>query len=164
MKPALICFAFILLVSGCNHEQTISAPRTETNSSVAGWTDISTSGIALRFPNDWKAIDLTAGDLEKGIDLTFGSDPKYAQIVSQVREAAQQGMMKLVAFESATMGSGHATSCNVGLVYLPGEETLEQSVDEYLRDLASSLGPVITQQPNVEYVSLKSGRSALIRS
>ena len=53
MKPALICFAFILLVGliGCNreHDKFGDAPRTESDSSVAGWTDVSTSGIAIKW-------------------------------------------------------------------------------------------------------------------
>jgi hypothetical protein len=139
MKPALICFAFILLVGviGCNreHEKIINAPRTESASSVGGWTDVSTSGIALRFPNDWKAIDLTTGDLEQ-IDRVFGSDPKFAEMRSRIRDAALQGTYKLMVFETATLGSGFATNCNVAMVDRPGEETLEQAVDENLRDLS----------------------------
>ena len=68
MKPALMCFAFILLggVIGCNREQEkiVNAPRTESDSSVAGWTDVSTSGIALRFPDGWELIDPTREDFE----------------------------------------------------------------------------------------------------
>ena len=70
MKPALICFAFILLVGliGCSreHDKIVNAPPTESASSVAGWTDVSTSGIALRFPDDWKLIDLTREGFEQG--------------------------------------------------------------------------------------------------
>ena len=97
MKPALVCFAFILLVGliGCNreHEKIVDAPRTESASSVAGWTDVSTSGIALRFPNDWELIDLTREGFEQGADRVFGSDPKFAALRSQVSAAAQQGLI-----------------------------------------------------------------------
>ena len=105
MKPALICFAFILLVGliGCNreHDKSVNAPRTESASSVAGWTDVSTSGIALRFPDDWKLIDLTREGFEHAADKVFGSDPKLAALRSQVSTAAQQGQIKLWAFETA---------------------------------------------------------------
>ena len=84
MKPALICFAFILLVGliGCNreHDKTVDAPPTESASSVAGWTDVSTSGIALRFPDDWKLIDFTKENFEQTLDKAFGSDPKLAAL------------------------------------------------------------------------------------
>lgn len=45
---------------------------------------------------------------------------------------------------------------------MPGQETLEQVADKAVRATA----PVVTNgtQPKLEYVSLKSGRSALIRS
>ena len=166
MKPALMCFAFILLVGviGCNreHDKIVNAPRTESASSVAGWTDVSTSGIALRFPNDWKLIDLTRENFEQSEDKVFGSDPKFAETRSQVSAAAQQGLIKLMAFDTATLGSGFATNCAVGILDTSGQETLEQVADETLREIA----PVVTNgtQPKLEYVSLKSGRFALIRS
>lgn len=107
MKPALVCFAFILLVGliGCNreHEKIVDAPRTESDSSVAGWTDVSTSGIALRFPDDWELIDLTREDFEQGADRVFGSDPKFAELRSAASDAVEQGLFKLLAFEAATL-------------------------------------------------------------
>ncbi len=161
-----MCFAFILLVGliGCNreHDKIINAPRTESASSLAGWTDVSTSGIALRFPTDWKLIDLTREDFEQSADKVFGSDPKFAAARSQVSAAVQQGLFKLLAFETATLGSGLATNCGVGIQDMPGQETLEQAAEATAREIA----PMVTNgtQPKLEYVSLKSGRSALIRS
>ena len=166
MKPALKCFAFILLVGliGCNreHDNIVNAPPTESDSSVAGWTDVSTSGIALRFPDDWKLIDLTTEDFEEAADKVLGSDPKFAGIRSQVSDAAQHGMYKLFAFETATLSSGFATNCNVVIQDMPGQATLEQVAEANLAAMAS----LVTNgtQPKLEYVSLKSGRSALIRS
>ncbi len=166
MKPALICFAFILLVGliGCNREpeKIITAPRTESGSSVAGWTDVSTSGIALRFPDDWELIDLTEEGWKESVDTAVGSDPKFAEMRSMVSDAAQQGMIKLYAFETATLGSGFATNCNVVILDVPGQGTLEQVAEANLREIA----PLETNgtQPKLEYVSLKSGRSAFIRS
>ena len=90
MKPALICFAVVLLVGviGCNreHDKIADAPRTESDSSVAGWTDVSTSGIALRFPDDWELIDLTREGFEQAADRVFGSDPKFAELRSQASD------------------------------------------------------------------------------
>ena len=166
MKPALICFAFILLVGviGCNreHDKIVDAPPTESDSSVAGWTDVSTSGIALRFPDDWKVIDLTREDFEHGADRVFGSDPKFAALRSQVSAAVEQGLIKLFAFETATLSSDLATNCNVIIQDMPGQATLEQVADVNLREIAK----IVTDgtQPTLEYLSLKSGRSALIRS
>ena len=67
-----------------------------------------------------------------------------------------------MAFDTATLGSGFATNCAVGILDTSGQETLEQAADETLREIA----PVVTNgtQPKLEYVSLKSGRFALIRS
>ena len=95
MKPALVCFAFILLVGliGCNreHEKIVDAPRTESDSSVAGWTDVSTSGIALRFPDDWELIDLTREDFEQAADRVFGSDPNCLRLKRQLLAPARSG-------------------------------------------------------------------------
>src|SRR5262245_1360642 len=98
MKPTLICFsAFILLVGGigCNREpeKIVNAPRTVADSSDPGWTDVSTSGIALRFPTDWEIIDLTREDFEHALDRASGTDPKFAETRSQVSAAAQQGLV-----------------------------------------------------------------------
>ena len=165
MKPALVCFAFILLVGliGCNreHEKIVDAPRTESDSSVAGWTDVSTSGIALRFPDDWKLIDLTREGFEHAADKVFGSDPKLAALRSQVSAAAQQGQIKLWAFETATLSSGFATNCTVVIQDMPGQ-TLEQVAEATIGEIAPI--PTNGTQPKLGYVSLKSGRSALIRS
>ena len=166
MKPALICFAFILLVGliGCNreHDKIVDAPRTESDSSVAGWTDVSTSGIALRFPDDWKLIDLTRESFEQGADRVFGSDPKFAALRSQVSAAVEQGLFKLFAFETATLSSGFSANCNVVIHDMLGQATLEQAAEATVGAMAS----LVTNgtQPKLEYVSLKSGRSALIRS
>ena len=67
-----------------------------------------------------------------------------------------------MAFDTVTLGSGFATNCAVGIQDMPGQETLEQVADEEVREIA----PLVTSgtQPKLEYVSLKSGRSALIRS
>ena len=167
MKPALICFAFILLVGliGCNrgHDKIVDAPRTESASSVAGWTDVSTSGIALRFPDDWKLIDLTREDFEQSADRAFGSDPKFAEVRSQISAAVEQGIVKLLAYETATLGSSFSTNCTVVIQdLLVLETTLEQAADEEVRAMA----PIVTNgtRPKLDYLSLKSGRSALIRS
>ena len=166
MKSALIGFAFILLVGliGCNreHDKVVDAPPTESASSVAGWTDVSTSGIALRFPTDWKLIDLTIEDFEQAADKAFGSDPKFAEARRQASGAAQQGDTKLFAFETATLSGGFGTNCNVVILDMPGQETLEQVAEANLAAMAS----LVTNgtQPKLEYVSLKFGRSALIRS
>jgi hypothetical protein len=166
MKPAIICFAFSLLVglTGCkhDHDKIGDAPRTESASSVAGWKDISTSGIALQFPADWKVMDMARDKYEKAADQVFGNDPKFAEVRSQASAAAKQGMFKLFAFETATIGSGFATNCNVMIQDAPAQETLEQAADLTV----SQLGPVVTKgtQPKLQYLSLKSGRSAMIRS
>jgi hypothetical protein len=157
MKPALIGFAFILLVGliGCNreHDKIVDAPPTESASSVAGWTDVSTSGIALRFPDDWKLIDLTRESFEQAADKVFGSDPKFAELRSAASDAVEQGLFKSLAFEAATL-----STCSVGILDMPGQETLEQVADKSVRATAPGKQPKLG-----EYVSLKSGRSALIR-
>ena len=166
MKTAIVCFVFCLLVglAGCNHDHDKigDAPRTEATSPVAGWKEISTSGVALQFPSDWKVMDMSRDKFEQGADKVFGSDPKFADIRSQASAAAKQGVIKLMAFETTTLGTGFTTNCTVGIVEAPGQETLEQAAQATV----SQLEPVVTKgtQPKLQYVTLKSGRSALIRS
>src|SRR6476620_9505991 len=127
MKPALMCFAFILLVGliGCNreHDKIVNAPRTESASSVAGWTDVSTSGIALRFPDDWKFIDLTRESFEQPAGTVFGSNPKFAELRSQASDLARQGNLTLFALDTATLSGGFAAICNVLINDMPGQAT-----------------------------------------
>ena len=166
MKRAMIGLALCLLVgfTGCSqeHDRVGDAPRTETASSIAGWKGVSTSGIALQFPADWKLDDLSRDRYEQGADKVYGNDPKFAGIRSQASAAAKQGVIKLIAFETATVGTGFATNCSVGILDAPGQETLEQAAQATV----SQLAPIVTQgtQPKLQYVTLKSGRSALIRS
>ena len=133
MKRAMLCIVFSLLVSltGCNreHDKIGDAPRTVSASSVAGWKDVTTSGIALQFPTDWKLMDLARESYEQGADKVFGSDPKFAAVRSQASAVAKQGLVKLLAFETATLGSGFATNCNVVIQDTNGQVTLEQVAD-----------------------------------
>jgi len=159
-----LAFSLLLGLTGCNHgsDKVGDAPRTVSASSVAGWQDVSTSGVALRFPADWKLMDLTKEKMEQGADKMFGDDPKYAAMRSQASAAAKQGMIKLMAFDMATANSGFATNCNVVVQDTQGRGTLEQIADV----TKSQLEPVVTKgtKPAIQYVTLKSGKAARIRS
>jgi len=74
VKTTLLLLLACLVVAGCSKssDKIASAPRTETASKVAGWTEFKTSGIAISFPDDWKTIDLTKDDLAKAIDVASG--------------------------------------------------------------------------------------------
>jgi len=166
MKTAIVCLAVSLLLSlnACKrgHDRIGDAPRTESASFAAGWKEISTSGIALQFPSDWKMIDLATENIEQGIDKAFGNDPKFASVRGQVSAAAKQGMIKLLAFETSTIGSGFGTNCNVILQDTPGQLTVEQAANATVQQLA----PMVAAgtQPKLEYISLNSGKVAVVRS
>ena len=166
MKTALVCFAVSLLLSltGCRgeHNKIGDAPRTESASSAAGWKEVSTSGIALRFPSDWKMIDFTRANFEQRAEEVFGNDSKFADMRSQTSAMAKQGMIKLFAFEPLTTGSGFGANCNVVIQDIPGQTTLEQVAGASVQQLA----PLVAKgtQPKLEYPSLISSRMAVIRS
>src|SRR5438270_2325124 len=167
MKALRSCLilALTLCSFGCirSHDKIGDAPRTESaSSSVAGGTEISTSGIALSLPPGWKAMDLTRQTFDQAADKVFGSDPKYAAMRQQTSAMAKQGMIKLIAFESATMGSGFATNCNVVIQNQPAQVTLEQIADASVQQLKQLVAA--GTEPKLEYVTLKAGKAAIIRS
>jgi hypothetical protein len=161
---AFIVVSVLLSLTGCNsgHDRVGDAPRTESASSVAGWTEVSTSGVALSFPSGWKMVDLATESVEKGVDKAFGNDPKFALMRSQASAAAKQGMIKLFAFDMSTAGSGFGTNCNILIVDEPGQPTLEQIASATVQQLS----PMVASgtQSKLEYLSFKAGRTALIRS
>jgi hypothetical protein len=158
--------AAILVVCtiGCNrgHDKLGDAPRTEKTSSVAGWKDISTSGVSLRLPSDWKIVEVSKESMEKGGDAVLGNDPKFATLRAQAKQIAKQGLVKLIAFETSTVTSGFATNCNVAIQDMTLPLTLEQVAGATL----SQIAPVVAAgtQPKIEYPEVPSGKLALIRS
>ncbi len=70
MQTFIVCLAVSLLVSlsACKrgHDRIGDAPRTESASSAAGWKEVSTSGVSLQFPSDWKMIGLATENIEQG--------------------------------------------------------------------------------------------------
>jgi len=151
-------------ISGCNRtdDKITTAPRTESPSSISGWTEVATSGVAIQFPNDWKLIDLASDQFAQREDKAFGNDPKLASIRAQVSAAAKQGMIKFMAFETATIGTGFATNCNLVIQDSVGHYTLEQVGDASVQQMA----PLVAagSQSKIEYVNLKAGRTAIMRS
>src|ERR1043166_6480098 len=88
----LTALALSICTPGCHGERKLGdAPRTERASSTTGWKDISTSGVSLRLPSDWKAIEIGRDTLEKGIDKVMGNDPKMAALRAQTREMRSEG-------------------------------------------------------------------------
>ena len=165
MKSAIVCFAISLLVclTGCSHESDRigGAPRTVSASSAAGWKEVSTSGIAFRLPSDWKIIDQSKGSFDEAMEKAFGNDPKFAAMRNQASAMAKQGMIKLLAFETSTAGSGFNTNCNVVALDSQGQ-TLEQIANSSVQQISTMVAN--GTQPKLEYITLKSGKTALIRS
>ncbi len=167
MKALRSCllFALVLASSGCpkSHDKIGDAPRTEkSSSSVEGGTEVSTSGISFSLPAGWKTMDLTRQTFDESANKVFGSDPKYAAMKQQASAMAKQGLIKLLAFETATMGSGFATNCNVVIQNQPAGITLEQIADASVQQMKQLVAP--GTEPKLEYVTLKVGKAAFIRS
>ena len=159
----LICVLAIVLASvGCHRNETLgSAPRSEKASSVAGWKEISSSGVTFRLPSDWKSFELSRENMEKGLGAAFGDDPKFAELRKQVGEASKSGLVKLMAFETSTVKSGFATSCNLIIQDIPLPLTLEQVADANVSQISSIVAP--GTKPKLEYTDVRSGKLALIR-
>lgn len=153
-----------VLLLGCNggHEKIGDAPRTEKAANAAGWKEISTSGIAIQLPSDWKTMDLSRQNFEEGADKVFGSDSKFAALRSQASAMAKQGLVKLVAFDTSTIGTGFATNCNVVTQDLPGPGNLEQIATATVKQIAPAVAA--GTQPQLTYITTKAGKVARIRS
>lgn len=166
MKTTFLCLTvgLIACLAGCSpsHDKVGDAPRTESKSSMAGWKEIATSGVAVRFPEDWKMMDLSAGALEQGADKVFGSDPKYAAMRSQASAMAKQGTIKLLAFEPLPPGGKFATNCNVMVQTIQSGPTLEQIAEASVQQIKPMVAAGTA--PKLEYPSLGSDKTALIRS
>lgn len=164
MHLVFLVGSLYLGLTGCSRgsHNIGDASRTETLSLVAGWKDVSTSGVTLQLPTDWKAIDFSTAAFEKGADKVFGNDPRFASLRSQASAMAKQGMVKLFAFDMSTVGRGFNTNCNVIVQELPGQPTIEQVAAETARQIA----PMVASgtSPKMEYAMLKPGKSAIIWS
>jgi hypothetical protein len=160
---ALIALVLAICVPGCHADHKAGdAPRTERASAAAGWKDISTSGVTLRLPTDWKAMEIGRDLLEKGADKVMGNDPKMAGLRAQAIQMAKQGLVKLMAFETSTIGSGFATNCNVSMQDMGQALPLEQVAAATVAQITPAVAP--GTQPRLDYVTAKSGKLALIRS
>lgn len=75
---------------------------------------------------------------------------------------AKQGLIKLLAFETATISTGFTTNCNVLVQENWGNPTIEQVADATVKQTA----PLVASgtQPKLEYIMIKSGKLAVIRS
>src|SRR5947209_18185247 len=105
----LLLACALLLIGGCSHgsDAVTSAPRTESKM-PNGWKEISTSGFAIAFPPDWKAIDLAQADFEKATDAALAGTPSASQLKDQMKALAAQGIFKVFVFESKSIGTGFA--------------------------------------------------------
>src|SRR5687768_1463547 len=103
MKTSIrgITLVALALVAGCSRSEPSMghAPRKESASAEAGWKVVTTSGVSFQLPSDWKSIEMKKESIDQGLDLAFGKDPKYAYLREQTAVMAQQGLVKLLAFD-----------------------------------------------------------------
>jgi len=167
MKRCLLVWLVAInlaFLSGCgkDHDTVGDAPRTESASNLSGWKEISTSGIALQLPSDWKAMEISRETLERGEDKVFGNDPKMAAMRSQATALAKQGAVKLFAVDTSSVSTGFATNCNVAVIDEPGQPTLEQVADATVLQVTPMTAD--GKAPRLEYPTFKSGKAALVLS
>ena len=162
MKAAywLLAISACASLIGCRRgpERIGDAPRTETAAPLPGWKEVATSGVAIQFPDDWKALDLAREDVEKAVEQAFGNDPQFAALRAQVSEGAKQGLIKLMAFKTSSITSGFATNCNIIIQEVPRGVTIEHVAQDTVRQISSVVVPGTT--PRVDYLSLAVGRTA----
>jgi hypothetical protein len=166
LKKRMLIYAvasFCLFCAGCGRgsDKIGDAPRTEKASSTAGWKDVSTSGVNIQLPSDWKILDLSQQSWEQGADKVFGNDPRFAEMRSQATQMAKQGMVKLLAFEPST-SSVFNTNCNVVVMDLPGTATIEQIADSAVQQMAGMVAK--GTKAGVEYVNWSGGKMAIVRA
>jgi hypothetical protein len=156
----LLC---LVLSTGCGQgaDKVATAPRTES-ALPSGWKKISTSGFSIAFPPDWKAIDLTAAQLDKGGDASMGNDPKMAQMRQMVKQMAASGAFKIFVFDEKKIGTAFANNCNVNVTPVPAGMTLEQAAEATKTQIAPMLVPGTEMQ--IDYVDLKAGHAGRFRS
>jgi hypothetical protein len=123
---------------------------------------VSTSGVALQLPADWKTMDLARETFEQAADKVLGNDPKFAALRAQASAGAKQGAFKLFAFDVAHTVNGFTPNCNVITQDVPGGMDLDQIAAASIQQLA----PVVVAgtQPKLEYITGKAGKIAHVRS
>jgi len=132
------------------------------SSTKSEWKEVSTSGLAIKLPTDWKTIDLASGKSEQEAEAAFGKDPKFTEIRNQIRMAAQQPMVKLMAFDAKATGSGITGNCNIVIQDMPRPISLEEVADASVQQLSTVVKD--GTHPKLEYITLKPGKVGFIRS
>jgi hypothetical protein len=165
MRIAALACLSVLLAAGCASKPPVTtvtpAPRTDTPL-PSGWHEIKTSGVALAFPADWTAVDLSPEALAQGSDQALGKDPKLAGMKDQVKALAAQGIFKVFVFDSTTVGKGFATNCNMTVTPLPSGATAEMAAEQAKTQIAALVDP--STPVEIKPVTLKSGQAVTMRT
>jgi len=170
MKIGVFIAAGFLFGAGCKGGDgatlSPSSPLAGAPKSVTtlpnGWKESKTAGFAIAFPGDWKSIDLSVGDLDKGVDQAFSGDPKFADLVDTVKKAAASGVCKLMVFAPKNSSSNFRPNVNVVTIKGPNDLKLEDVVSDNAAQMKSLLAP--GESTHISYVETPSIRIGRIDS
>jgi len=158
----MVCPLFFLLslvLFFPQHDSDARSVKRVMRPAVAGWKRVSGAGLSFQLPSNWKTVAITPTSFDKGVDTVFGG-AKYADVRKEVRGIAKDGTIKIFGVETPIMGPGLNRTCLAAIVQEPPSATLEEVVNFSLQQDESIKAP--GTKPKAEYLTLKSGRTALI--
>lgn len=153
----------LLVCAGCHSGKVEvgNAPRSEGASKISGWKEVKTSGLALSFPSDWKAVTMELANVGKGMDSVFGTDPQYDSIKKQAAKMMENGDIKLLVY-APKRGSGFQDNCNVVVKDIPAGYDLDQIVEANKAQLPSIIAP--GSKIDSSFITVPAGRVARLAS
>jgi hypothetical protein len=167
MTRLLFAVLLLCLTLGCarktGSESVVGAPRTtQVSAAKEGWTEVSTAGVRVSFPNNWQPLDLTRQDVIELTRQAHRDNPNAEQLVKVVQEAVQQGYLKLIVFNMDTLEGDFAQNANLAVTRVPADATLDLALRESAKEMQSMLAPGTRQVS--EKVSLPAGEFGRIVS
>lgn len=132
----------IIVATGCGQS---SAPGTKTTSAESKTTaskdgkQVALKAFSITLPKHWEVVDLTNKELMASTESAWMKDPKMAALVPQVKSAAANGSIKVMAFDMSSASGGFVSNFNAVVldqVAIPLEQLAEANKDQ-LKTLAS---------------------------
>lgn len=126
----LLALCALGVMAGCKKDdpnESVTGNQAKTKS-VADGQEVSTEGVSLTFPKDWKKFDLTKGELEQAV-AGGGKDEKSQMMLDAVRKASSSGMVKFMIFDPNSSKPGFVNNANLVITPGVGSATVDQLMD-----------------------------------
>jgi len=155
---AILAFSICLAFAGCKkHSSDTPITHTVTKPAAnlpADWKLAEADGgrLAIGMPPEWRAIDLTAGDFSKLIDTAENKDPAFKPVLEQSRAMAGNKLFKMFIARKPDAGIAFAPNANILAMPLPGGVTLDQAVEENIRQI-KTITPTVGQSLRYQCVA-----------